>query len=129
MEAGTIPSDTRGTGNAVWRPMRLPHLKERMAGQDLVVYDPHQGRMHVLNLTAAFIWRQCDGSRSQDEMRRNLENEFRLEGMEEIDRDVGEILRSFSEQALIDDVDSPRSESRTDRLESGGEPPRGGGCK
>jgi len=129
LEAGAIPSGAGGGGKTVYRPIRLPHLKEREAGPDLVVYDPHQGRMHVLNVTAAFIWRQCDGTKSQDEMLRNLESEFRIEALEQTDREVAEILRSFSEQALVEDADSPPAKSRTEKSQSGGQPPRGGSSK
>ncbi len=38
------------------KPKQIPHLKERWAGKDLVLYNPLRGRMHVLNASAAFIW-------------------------------------------------------------------------
>jgi hypothetical protein len=100
-----------------------------MAGQDLVVYDPGRGRMHVLNVTAAFIWRQCDGTRSQDDMIRDLGGEFRFEGQEHPERDIPRILQSFREEALIDNMVPPLPESLSANTRSGARPLTKGGSK
>jgi hypothetical protein len=45
-------------------------------GQEVVLYDITEDKVHSLNPTAAFIWKQCDGSRTVAEIARNLERQF-----------------------------------------------------
>ena len=83
------------------KPQQIPHLKKRWAGNDLVLYNPLRGRMHVLNASAAFIWRLCDGSRSQEEMTDRLTAEFQIDEGEDPALDVRETLRFLSAEELI----------------------------
>ncbi len=48
----------------------------RSLGAEWVVYDPRTQNLHVLNTTAAIVWTACDGSKS----------------IEDIAREVGEVL-------------------------------------
>jgi hypothetical protein len=43
---------------------------------EVVVYDLKRDKIHALNPTAAFVWQQCDGSRSRQELAGLLAQEF-----------------------------------------------------
>ena len=47
---------------------RQERLLVKELGRELVIYDQAADRVHRLNKTAAFIWRQCDGAHSVDDM-------------------------------------------------------------
>ena len=47
---------------------RSSRVLERLLDDELVLFDPRQQRVHILNATAAFIWRQCDGARELTEI-------------------------------------------------------------
>ncbi len=44
----------------------------RSLGTEWVVYDPRTQLLHVLNTTAALVWSSCDGSRSPEDIAREL---------------------------------------------------------
>jgi hypothetical protein len=43
---------------------------------ELVIYDLKRDKIHALNLTAAFVWQHCDGSRSRHELAGLLAQKF-----------------------------------------------------
>ncbi len=43
---------------------RQARLLTREIGDELAVYDEDRDRLHVLNRTAALVWRHCDGQRT-----------------------------------------------------------------
>jgi len=84
-----------------WRPSRAPGIEERTAGSDLVLYDATGGRLHVLNLTAAAVWRLCDGSKTVDDILQQVEVEFAFNSGDQPRSDVQGLLGNLREQGLI----------------------------
>lgn len=84
-----------------WRPSRAPGIEERAAGNDLVLYDSTGGRLHVLNLTAAAVWRLCDGSKTVDDILRQVGVEFAFSEKDQPHTDIRGLLGSLKEQGLI----------------------------
>ena len=92
------PSQNLDTG---WRPSRAPGIEERTAGSDLVLYDAAVGRLHVLNLTAAAVWRLCDGSKTVDDILQRVGVEFAFNSGDEPRSDIQGLLGNLREQGLI----------------------------
>ena len=84
-----------------WRPSRAPGIEERIAGNDLVLYDATGGRLHVLNLTAAAVWRLCDGSKTVDDILEQVGVEFAFNDGDQPRSDVRGLLGSLRAQGLI----------------------------
>jgi len=84
-----------------WRPSRAPGIEERSAGNDLVLYDAAGGRLHVLNLTAAAIWRLCDGSKTVDDILDKVGVEFAFNDVDRPRSDIKGLLGNLREQGLI----------------------------
>lgn len=84
-----------------WRPSRAPGIEERIAGNDLVLYDATGGRLHVLNLTAAAVWRLCDGSKTVDDILEQVGVEFAFNDGDQPRSDVRGLLGNLREQGLI----------------------------
>lgn len=84
-----------------WRPSRAPGLEERMAGSDLVLYDAAVGRLHVLNLTAAAVWRLCDGSKTVDDILQQVGVEFTFSTGDQPRSDIQGLLGNLKDQGLI----------------------------
>lgn len=40
----------------------------RQVGDEWLLFDPTSGNIHVLNLSAALVWSQCDGETPADQM-------------------------------------------------------------
>jgi len=75
---------------------RKQSLLVQQVGPELVVLDQKSNRAHRLNPTAAFIWRNCDGTHSIATLSRLFQQEFGTEDpREEITRLALEELRSL----------------------------------
>ena len=51
-------------------------LKIKRVSRDLVLYDPSNGDVHMLNATAANVFQLCDGSHTPEEMAKALVDSF-----------------------------------------------------
>ncbi len=57
---------------------RHEKLLSQGVGDELMVYDQQRKRAHLLNRSAAFVWRHCDGRTSVAEIAVLLQQEFKL---------------------------------------------------
>lgn len=88
-------------------PRRIAGVEERQAGDDLVLYEPTAGRLHVLNATAARVWRLCDGDTDPGDILARLEAEYEVGRDADLPVDVNILLRNFHERGLIEYHHSP----------------------
>jgi len=108
-----IPEYPRVREDLVFRPL---------AGE-WVVFDPDGRRLHVMNLTAALVWSFCDGSRSRDEIAREVRAAFpESPREEEVEADVIEALRTFLDQDLLLDGEDPPGGGSLENPEDEDEP-------
>jgi|SRR5438309_3993088 len=56
----------------VTRPVRLSGTHEYRLGDELLVYVPRSETAHALNRSAVAIWDLCDGSRTAEDISREL---------------------------------------------------------
>jgi hypothetical protein len=96
-------SQGSASGGEVSWPRRRSHVEERRAGEDLVLYDPAGGRLHVLNATAAAIWRLCDGSLPAPAIAGRFSTDFRVDPGQDPPGDARLLLRSLFEAGLIEE--------------------------
>ncbi len=74
-------------------------LLEELDGE-LLLFNPHDGRLLELNATAALVWQLCDGERSISEITRLLIEAF-PEAERRIEDDVPVILIHFDQLGAI----------------------------
>src|SRR6266550_7913311 len=60
------------TYKAVARPVRLSGTHEYRLGDELLIYVPHSETAHALNPSAVAIWHLCDGTRTAEDISREL---------------------------------------------------------
>jgi PqqD family protein of HPr-rel-A system len=60
-------------------PIARSDVRVEELDDELVLYDPRNGRAYVLNSTAALIWQLCDGSLSRQALADEIKQEFGLE--------------------------------------------------
>lgn len=99
--------DAKGLVAEQWKevtqPCRRPHVQERTAGADLVLYDPVGGRLHVLNPTAAAVWKMCDGSLPTSTLAGRFSEVYAIGPDQDPLADVRQVLKQFLEAGLIED--------------------------
>jgi pyrroloquinoline quinone biosynthesis protein D len=70
-------------------------------GDEYLFYDREQDRVHVLNGTAREIFLLCDGSRSEEEIGREMADRYRLD-VETALRDARDTIGRLVELGLLE---------------------------
>lgn len=89
---------------------QFPRARGDLFYQDVsdggVLFDPGKERMVVLNACAAFVWACCDGSRSIQEIARQLAVSLgdRAPAPDRLVEDVETSLRDFRRQGLLEEA-------------------------
>ncbi len=82
-------------------PRRRDDLKEQRIGEDLMIYDPRAGAVHVLNGSAALVYRLCDGNHDLDSIERHLRGGFQVAEDRDLRSDVLDIITSLRKKLLL----------------------------
>jgi hypothetical protein len=71
-------------------------------GEEGILYDREGALVHILNVTALFIWRRCDGTNTVDAISEALRRAFNVAGGVEVRRDVETAVTVFAERGLLE---------------------------
>lgn len=83
---------------------RLPKVRSltaRAAGEDTLLSDPGDGKVHFLNATAALVWQCCDGRTSLDNCVRLLRETFTIPPEADVAADVRAVLADLEQRGLL----------------------------
>lgn len=85
---------------------RLPLVKSSIqttvvGGETLVTSG---NEIHVLNETAAFIWRLCDGKHTLPEIEAALRKEYAVSPDHDVGEDITRTLTDFWKKGLLEEV-------------------------
>jgi hypothetical protein len=88
----------------MWDKFSKPHVRSDVQYRELedggVVYDTAAERIHTLNVTAAYIWNCCDGSRNVAQIASELEQLLNV-SLEKALTDVRESITYFQNEGLL----------------------------
>ncbi len=99
-----LPQGVTGPGDGVSRarPRARRDLALQEVGEEGLLYDREAGMVHILNRTALFAWKLCDGTRDSSGIAEALHQAFSGGRELELRADVLHILASFSERGLLE---------------------------
>ena len=60
-------------------PKKRNDVNARSVDLEIVVLDRHNGSIHQLNQTASFVWEQCDGESSLEEIAARMAEAFEVD--------------------------------------------------
>lgn len=86
---------------ADWRPRAREDVRVESVGQELVILDRENEKVHRLNRTASFVWRCCDGTRVVSAIAGELARAFEVEP-ERAGSDTARLLEELLELGLFD---------------------------
>jgi hypothetical protein len=82
-------------------PVRRADVEWVVLDGEAVLYDPSAHTLHRLNAGAAAVWTACDGTASQGQITRTIEDAYPgSEGV--IARDVPAVIESFRRSSLLE---------------------------
>lgn len=71
-------------------------------GEEGLLHDREGSLVHILNLTALFIWRQCDGTRNVSDIVDAVRGAFSGADGRDVRRDVETALAQFADRGLLE---------------------------
>ena len=84
------------------KPARRPDVVFRPLAEEWVILDPDTSELHVLNLSAAMIWGEMDGSRTEGEIAKTLWSAFEDTGtFESVLAGVRDGVEGFRRKGLL----------------------------
>lgn len=84
------------------RPLARRDLRLQEVGSEGLLYDRDAGMVHILNRTALYAWKRCDGSRTAESIAEEMGEAFSECESVDISRDVLQILSNFAERGLLE---------------------------
>jgi PqqD family protein of HPr-rel-A system len=81
-------------------PKLQKNLYVRTLGDEKVIYDKKNGRVHFMNSTATFILDLCDGTHSQEELVERLLERYEV-SRKEAEKDVKRILKDMTDNKTL----------------------------
>ena len=82
------------------RPRHACHLMEYQVEDELTLYDHEAQVVHILNPTAAAVWRLADGTLKAADIVSELAEIYGLKA-DVVEEDVQEIMEQFREAGLL----------------------------
>lgn len=71
-------------------------------GDEGMLYDRAGALVHILNLTALFVWRQCDGVATVESISDSIRRSFSGTDGRDLRRDIEGVLERFAEKGLLE---------------------------
>ena len=87
--------------NSYTRPQQKENVLARDLEDEMLLYDRSRKAVHVLNATAAAIWKLCDGRNSILEIAELVAQNHEMQGEVCVEKDVAEMLSTFGEMELL----------------------------
>ena len=81
-------------------PRTIDGIEVRHAGNDVIVYDPSNDRIHILNATAGRVLDLCDGDHDAEQIAAALANRTNAPA-ERVLADVHAVLASFRQLRFV----------------------------
>ena len=70
-------------------------------GEEVMIYDPLNEKVHILNTTAHCIWKLCDGNCTLQEIKEEISRKFPETSEQEILKDIATAIDNFEKNKLL----------------------------
>lgn len=88
------------------KPEKKKDVHARELGSEWLLYDPEFEKLHILNTTAEFVWRLCDGTRDVAAIKAEMIDTFDVADQTRLDEDVKAILTELSRIGILQGFES-----------------------
>ena len=83
------------------KPIKKEGIYTRKLGDEWILYNAEKERMHILNSTAEYVWRMCDGSHDISAIEAKLREAYNIGDDRQLENDVRQILEEFDQLGVI----------------------------
>jgi coenzyme PQQ synthesis protein D (PqqD) len=85
----------------VKRLSRNPQIEEAPLETELMLFDPETSKFYVLNRTMAFVWRECDGQKTEEAILERMTQSFQAVDRTSASKDLGAAVEQLVSLGLI----------------------------
>lgn len=85
------------------QPLRKDGILTRRMGEEWMLYDSEKGDIHVINSTAEFVWRLCDGTHKTSEIQHQVQETFDVPDGVDVIKDIDGIIEKFRDLGVLAD--------------------------
>lgn len=82
-------------------PQKKETIYSRRMGEEWMLYDSNNEGIHVINATAEYVWRLCDGSNSREDIKEKISIEYNVPDGADLSMDIDAILEKFQELGVL----------------------------
>jgi coenzyme PQQ synthesis protein D (PqqD) len=80
---------------------RNPKVEEAPLQTDLMLFDPEKSQFFVLNPTMAYVWKNCDGTKTFDFIVESIREEFASADDVPVETDMRQALAQLVDLGLV----------------------------
>ena len=81
--------------------IRNPRLILKNLGDEVILYDPDQKAVHVLNATAQVVWELCDGEHKLEDIEHALRSRYSVPADRDVKADIIQTLNMFISKHIV----------------------------
>ena len=83
------------------KPLKKDGVLARKTGDEWVLYDSEEKSVHVVNATAEFVWRLCDGSHTFSDIAKKMHDAFLVPEGTDVEKALDKIIKTFSDLGIL----------------------------
>lgn len=83
------------------KPNRKEDVHARKLGDEWLLYDPKMEKVHILNATAEYVWRLCDGNHDLAAIKNKLGESYNDINDDQLQSDLEQILAEFRKIGVL----------------------------
>ena len=83
------------------KPLKKDGVLARKTGDEWVLYNSEDKSIHVINATAEFVWRLCDGSHTCNDIAQQMHDTFHVPEGTDVGKALDAIIKNFSDLGML----------------------------
>ncbi len=83
------------------KPLRKKGILSHRVGDEWILYDTERGAVHVINSTAEFVWRLCDGSRTLSDIEEYVRDTVHIPQGDTVRKNLDDIIQIFAHLGIL----------------------------
>jgi hypothetical protein len=83
------------------KPIKKENVYARKLGDEWMIYDSELEKVHIINSTAEYVWRMCDGSHDLLTIKAKFLEEYDIKDDQQLENDLRQILEKFEQLGVI----------------------------
>jgi Coenzyme PQQ synthesis protein D (PqqD) len=83
------------------KPVKKEDVHARKLGDEWLLYDSQSEKVHILNPTAEYVWRLCDGNHDLEAIKAKLREAYEDINDEQLQSDLDQIIEEFEQIGVL----------------------------